>query len=309
MRDDTSTGPDAHDEGAQLAAYLDGDTDELTTARIERRLAFDDAFAARLDALAATRARLQRLDEVVVPTGVRARLHERLEAERAARRGVDRGRALTDVGHDDPDATTEVRRERRWPVRAAPVLAAAAAVVLVAVLGTAAVVGQLGTGGTAESAGAEVSLDAQAEGEPQAAAEPRAAAPDDEAAGAAESGAGPETADGADGESARGADSAGTRGGEQAAARVEGDADIAARAERLRDDPPADLQARERLLRERAGLPTTRLCVRELRAETVDLIDEDGRVALAIMVRGARRQIVLLDPRTCAAIRTISTQR
>lgn len=298
MRDDTSTGPDAHDEGAQLAAYLDGDTDELTTARIERRLAFDDAFAARLDALAATRARLQRLDEVVVPTGVRARLHERLEAERAARRGVDRGRALTDVGHDDPDATTEVRRERRWPVRAAPVLAAAAAVVLVAVLGTAAVVGQLGTGGTAESAGAEVSLDAQAEGEPQAAAEPRAAAPDDEAAGAAESGAGPETADGA-----------GTRGGEQAAARVEGDADIAARAERLRDDPPADLQARERLLRERAGLPTTRLCVRELRAETVDLIDEDGRVALAIMVRGARRQIVLLDPRTCAAIRTISTQR
>jgi hypothetical protein len=101
------------------------------------------------------------------------------------------------------------------------------------------------------------------------------------------------------------------RGGgadQQAAAEVAGDAEIAARAERLRADPPENLRARERRLREQAGLPMARLCVRELRATTVDLVDEDGRVALAVMIRGASPQIVLLDPRTCAAIRTIPAQ-
>lgn len=307
MRDDTSTGPGAADEGALLAAYLDGDTDELTTARIERRLASDDAFAARLDALAAMRARLQRLDEIVVPPAVRTRLHERLDAERAASGDTDRrhvpGRAAP-LGTEDPGMTTEVRRARRWPALAAPApaLAAAAAIVVVAVLGAAAVLGQLGTGGTAGSAEGGVSLqdqDGAAEGAPQA------AAPAEEAAGDA-AGGGATTAERAASEAARGG---GTRGDQQAAAKVEGDADIAARAERLRDDPPSDLRARERRLRERAGLPTARLCVREVRATTVDLIDEDGRVALAVMVRGPSPQIVLLDPRTCAAIRTIPSQR
>lgn len=308
MRDDTSTGSDAPDEGALLAAYLDGDTDEVTTARIERRLASDDALAARLDSLAETRARLQRLDEVVVPADVRARLRGRLDAERGASGGADGrhvhpGRATH--GAEDPGVTTGIRRARRWSVRATPVLAAAAAIVLVAVLGTAALLGQLGMGGTDESAGAEVSLDAQGGAE---AGEPQAAAPDDEAADrAAGGGAGAMAAESAASESARGSD--GARGDQQAAAKVDGDDDIAARAERLRDDPPTNLVTRERRLRERAGLPTTRLCVRELRAATVDLVDEDGRVALAVMVRGASPQIVLLDPRTCAAVRTIPTQR
>ena len=301
MRDDTSTGPGAADEGALLAAYLDGDTDELTTARIERRLASDDAFAARLDALAATRARLQRLDEIVVPPAVRTRLHERLDAERAASGDTDRrhvpGRAAP-LGTEDPGMTTEVRRARRWPARAAPALTAAAAIAVVAVLGAAAVLGQLGTGGTAGSAEDEVSLQDQDGAAEEA---PQAAAPAEEAAGD-----GATTAEHAASKAARGG---GTRGDQPAAAKVEGDADIAARAERLRDDPSSDLRARERRLRERAGLPTARLCVREVRATTVDLIDEDGRVALAVMVRGPSPQIVLLDPRTCAAIRTIPSQR
>lgn len=203
--------------------------------------------------------------------------------------------------------TTEVRRGRRWSVRATPVLATAAALVLIAVLGTAAVLGQLGLGGSEEWGGAGVSLDAQAEPEGDA---PEAAAPGDDAADPAAGGdAGAITAERAASEPARGGDSDGTRREQQAAAEVDGDADIAARAERLRDDPPADLGARERRLRERAGLPTSRLCVRELRATTVDLVDEDGRVSLAVMVRGASPQIVLLDPRTCAAIRTISARR
>lgn len=301
MRDDTTTGYDARDEGALLAAYLDGDTDEVTTSRIERRLAADDALAARLDALAATRARLQRLDEVAVPADVRARLRVRLGAERAAHGDAEvRNVSAAQARHDAPDPTgaTNVPRTRRWSLPAIPVMAAAAALVLVAVLGAAAVLGQLGVGGTAESGGAEVSLDAQAEAEADA---PQAAVPQDDAAdGAVGGGDGGAAAD-----TARGGD---TRGDQQAA-KVDGDADIAARAQRLRDDPPASLRAREHRLRERAGLPTARLCVRELEAATVDLVDEDGRVALAVMVRGANPQIVLLDPRTCAAIRTISTQR
>ena len=297
MRDDTSTGHDALDEGALLAAYLDGGTDEVTTARIERRLSDDDALAERLDSIAATRARLQRLDEVAAPADVRARLREVLHAERAAVDGAGAaGRAGRHAARD-PGGPAD---GRRWSARAAPAMAAAAAVVLVAVLGAAAVLGQLGTGGSEESAGGGVSLEADAGAEAGA---PQAAAPEDDAAGA--------TGDGA----AVDADGAGTdagRGGgtdRQAAAEVDGDADIAARAERLRGDPPGDLRARERRLRDRAGLSTARLCVRELEAATVDLVDEDGRVALAILVEGPSPQIVLLDPRTCAAIRTISTQR
>lgn len=293
MRDDASTPADALDEGALLAAYLDGDTDELTTARIERRLADDDALAARLDAIAGTRARLQRLDEVATPSDVRGRLRRRLDAERAVGPSVDGPAGGTD--RPAPSDPAEVDRGRRWSLRAAPVMAAAA-IVLVAVLGAAAVVGQLGVGGAEESAGGDASLEADAGGQAEA---PQAAAPQDDAAG---EGAAVE-ADRARSEAARGG------GDRQAAAKVDGDADIAARAERLRRDPPADLLAHERRLRDGAGLSTTRLCVRELEAATVDLVDEDGRMALAVLVRGASPQIVLLDPRTCAAIRTISTQR
>jgi hypothetical protein len=284
MRDDSSTGSEAHDEGALLAAYLAGDTDDVTTARIERRLASDDALAARLDALAATRARLQRLDEVTVPADVRARLRVRLDAERAG------------GGAEGRDVTTEVRRAPGWSVRATPVMATAAAIVLIAVLGAAAVLGQFSTGGTEESAGGEVSLEGPAGAEAEA-------APDEAGDRAAGGGAGAMAAESAASEPARG-------GGadQQAAAEVAGDAEIAARAERLRADPPENLRARERRLREQAGLPMARLCVRELRATTVDLVDEDGRVALAVMIRGASPQIVLLDPRTCAAIRTIPAQ-
>jgi len=290
MRDDTSTPADALDEGALLAAYLDGDTDEVTTARIERRLADDDALAARLDAIAGTRARLQRLDDVTTPADVRARLHRRLDAERVDR-AVDRPGGRT--GRTAASDPADVNRARPWSVRAAPAMAAAA-IVLVAVLGAAAVVGQLGRGGAEESAGLDAALEADAGAQ--------AEAPQDDAAATAGEGAAVEP-DRARSEAAR------DGGDRQAAAQVDGDADIAARAERLRSDPPADLLASERRLRDRAGLSTTRLCVRELEAATVDLVDEDGRMALAVLVRGASPQIVLLDPRTCAAIRTISTQR
>src|SRR5918994_5777036 len=79
-RNDPQT--NAPDEGELLAAYLDAETDDMASARVERLLRQDPQAAAKLDALAHTRARLQRLDDVAPPEGYRERLDARLRAER-----------------------------------------------------------------------------------------------------------------------------------------------------------------------------------------------------------------------------------
>ncbi len=280
MSDAREHDTDALGEGELLAAYLDGQTDDVTTTRLERRLALDPDLAARLDALAATRAQLQRLAQVEMPDDARQRLRARLIRER----------------EEQTPAAVVRRRRPRWTPRLAP-LAAAAAVVLVVVVGLASVIP-----GTVEQ-GAEESADGSADSVEQAAgaadAEPPAvsdpAAQNDAAANGAAEAEPPAEA---------------TQGRViKPPAAVDGDAEIAARAERLLQDPPVSLGARERRLRRRAGLPSDVTCVADLEASTVDLIAEDGRVALAVLLDEEAGQIVLLDPTTCAPIRMISTNR
>lgn len=269
MPDEPRTTDDALDEGALLDAYLDDETDDVTSARLDRRLAADPALAARLDTLANTRARLQRLDEVSAPPQARQRLDAALREARA------------DTTTEAPPAAAPTRPRRRWRVIAPT--AAAAAIVVLAALGLTGVLGPVGM--SEEALIATGSDDAGGE-----AAEEAEAGQLDAAAGA----------DGAQGER----EAAGAAPAITAPAVVTGDAEISARARRLRADPPASLAAREQRLRDAAGLSSTRLCVDELEAVTVDLIDDGGRVALAVLVDPAD-QIVLLDPRTCATIRTV----
>ncbi|MBW3603326.1 MAG: hypothetical protein KY460_00200 [Actinobacteria bacterium] len=285
MSDRHDTDADALDEGVLLAAYLDGDTDDMTTRRLERRLAEDARLAARLDAIAETRAQLQRLDDVRATSAARQRVKDELARHR-----------------ETPEVTRAQRPATlRWVTRFAP-LAAAAAVAVIAVLGLATVLPALSGGDSAqEESGAQ---------------------------GAAEEGGGVDAGgddsdDGADGglEAAAEApqalseESSGRSGSETAAdatavappATVTGDADIVARAERLRDGPSTDLRRRERRLRRDAALPAGPTCVDDVDAATVDLIVEDGRTALAVLLDDGSGQIVMLDPTTCAPIRMIST--
>lgn len=278
-------GTDALDEGELLAAYLDADTDEVTTARVERRLQTDREFAARLDAVAATRARLQRLDQVAAPAAARAGLDARLAAERA--------------GEPAPTREASPARERRWrTINLAP-LAAAAVLVVVAVIG----VGSLVTGGGGEGAGAaESSAVTQAAGnarsEPAVAGDSGPAAANEEA-GAAGGAGGMETGEPAN-----------RRDLSAPAPRAGDDAEIRARALELLDEPVEDLAARERRLRRAAGLPVDRLCVDGLDASTVDVVDADGRVVVAVLLPGGElMQVVLLDPKSCVPIRTIPASR
>jgi negative regulator of sigma E activity len=158
----------APDEGELLAAYLDGETDDVTSARIERRLHTDPTVAAKLDALAHVRARLQRLDEVEPPAGFRERLDARLRSERA------QGRPAT------PPATSMQPAKARRTSRASRLMpfAVAASLLLLAVLGGAALL-SVRTGGGGESVSAE--FEANADG--AEARDAPMAAPEEEAAG------------------------------------------------------------------------------------------------------------------------------
>lgn len=262
--------PEAVAEDALLAAYLAGETDDVTTARIEGRLADDADLSARLDALAEARGRLQRLSTVRAPDTARQRLRAQLASE------------------PDPRRRRADRSRPRW---LAP---AAAAAVALALLGVGSLLGPLAGG--EEEAGSAAHGVADAEG--------NGGASDLQAAGEADAG---DTAAGAD--DAGGGDGAGAvaRSAPEAAAQVDSDADIAARLDQLRQRAPqVDPRVRERRLRRRAQLPAARLCVRDLDVAAVDLVDEDGRVTLAVLLRGPTRQIVLLDPRTCVPSRTIA---
>lgn len=286
-RDPRSNAPD---EGELLAAYLAAETDEVTTARIERLLREDPRVAARLDALARARERMQRLDEVSPPAGYRDRLTARLRDERAARttpaertaRSADGGPAA----HQVQPAAGDGRDRRRaappaWVRRLSPA-AAAAALVLVAVVGGS----MLFRAGSAEdTAGtAEIQADAPADGavpaEPFSAEEAAGVDADDERAQAGEAGA--------------------------AAPPAAADDDIVSR---LRGVVPRtdDPRAREADLRAQAGLPLDPLCLEEIDPVAIDLVERDGRLQLTALIEpdGAAR-VEVFDPLTCERVRTFS---
>lgn len=267
--------PDRGDltDGEVLAAYLDGETDEVTTARLERRLADDPALAGRLDDLAAARARLQRLSEVRAPEEVRRRLHARIAEERA-------------TGTTGPAVTPTVERAQRrraWMAAVAPRLAVAVVAVVALVVLGAAVVQLLGVG-AADSGGESAAMEASE------AADGRVA---DDLGGAE-----------VEGESREATADAGREPAAQEAPTVRSDDQIVDRALRQQRRRPGELRSRERRLRRRAGLAADRLCVVDLDAMTVDLVERDGRLVLALLDPSGS-QIVLVDPRTCAPERMV----
>jgi hypothetical protein len=303
MTDRPHDAHDATDEGALLAAYLEGETDPVTTARLERRLAAEPELARRLDALADTVQRLRRVDAAQPPPGFRARLDERLRAAGAAQRTTSGEEPGAAQPASSPQAVADrgTRRVSRWwrP------LAAAAAVAVVAVMGAAAVLNSLaGTAGddAAESAAAGTSAD-EVEDEAQAAAGdvatelPRAAAdaaPGDGDAGGRDAGA-----------AAMGQPEQSQAGTAGVVPSVPSDARLADRL-RAAADATRTPAARERALRQRAGLPTEPLCTRALQADAVDVVERGGRVVVAVLVTDGRPgRIEVLDPGTCAAVTTL----
>lgn len=74
---------DHEHENAQLAAWLAGDLDDAEASALEQRLDAEPGLGARLDAMAATLARLRRYDAVELPPGTAGRLRARLIAERS----------------------------------------------------------------------------------------------------------------------------------------------------------------------------------------------------------------------------------
>jgi negative regulator of sigma E activity len=280
----------APDEGELLAAYLDAETDDITSARLERLLREDPQVAARLDALARTRARLQRLDDVAPPEGFRERLSSRLAAERAPAAEPAPVEQPPPVGqpHDRP----VVRRTQRW---FAP-LATAAALILVAMIGGATLLFQSGSE-SSDSTGAPAQLQAESSDSnaPMAGAE--------SGAEQAEEGAG---APG--GETTASADEATPRATDEslraATPRVASDAGIAARLQRpaQRTDDPV---ARESELRARAGLDPALACLAGTDATAVDLVEVDGRVVVtALTGEGEALDVVLFDAQNCERLRS-----
>jgi hypothetical protein len=266
----------APDEGELFAAYLDAQTDEVTTARVERLLRQDPQAAARLDAIARTRARLQRLDGAVPPDGFRDRLDARPRAERGEAR-----------------QTPVASGTRTSANRFAP-LAAVAALVLVAVLGVGALLSQVEGSGSEESAGGGAELDAQA---------PAATSGDAPLAGAddqaTEEGAGAAAAQEEEEQEVR-------TTAEAAAPQVGGDADIARRLERPAQST-RDPSAREAELRAEAGLPAGPVCVEDVDASAVDLVERDGELVLVALVAGRNGpRVVVFNPQECTQVRTFA---
>lgn len=294
---------DTPDEGALLAVYLAAETDEITTARLERRLRDEPELAARLDALARTRARLQRLDAVAVPPELRDRVAARLRAERdapaatsphtAARSArTSRGAAR----HHRPGPTQRGRR--------LSALSVAAGLLLLAVVAGGVVVGTLLPRSGSDEA-AQVTSAAEADGGQIGEPGERLEAPE-QAPGAA---GGADTRDDSAGQGAE------RSGGSEASAagtattadlpETTSDADIAAR---LRDATASgDAVRREAQLRRDAELPRRPVCTAGLDTTAVDLVMRDGQTLLtALVTEDDRPTIVLFDPNDCARVRTFT---
>lgn len=106
---------DRTDDGALLSAWLSGDLDAAEAATVEHRLASEPELAARLERVHGLLVALRGLDTIEPPVGMSERLHHRLAQER---------RQVPSL------AAARARRSTRWQ----PILGAAAAVVLLAVL-------------------------------------------------------------------------------------------------------------------------------------------------------------------------------
>ncbi|HSK91881.1 MAG TPA: hypothetical protein VK875_11270, partial [Euzebyales bacterium] len=247
------------------------------------------------------------------PPGLRTRLDARLRAERAERAAhaqpVERGDHLQRVAADaagpppaataaapaTTPATARARWRQRW--RGAP-FAAAAAVVLVAVIGGAALLGQSGSMDevATDSAGGEAA-DATA-------AAPFAAPEAGDDAGTLEAQEDSGNAQ-ADDRSSTTADGDGAEA-VPALPRVRDDDDIAARLddpERATDDPPGA----EAALRLRYGLAPQPLCLAGVDAAAVDIVEVDGAAVLSTLERGDDgRQVALYDVGLCSRLRTFA---
>lgn len=177
-RDLTSESPD---DGELLAAYLAGDLSDDKQAAVNARLAREPRLARQLDELAELLTRLHGTDDVTLPQGYTERLRDRLEDERAA--------AVVPLAEPQSPPTSG-RQERRvapataaasrpadatvteLPRRLSPLLAAAAVLVVLGLLGAAAVAGigslsggagdAAGEAGGEEAGGAAASLEARA---------------------------------------------------------------------------------------------------------------------------------------------------
>lgn len=104
-----------NDDGALLSAWLSGDLDPADAETVERRLASEPELSARLERVHGLLVALRGLDTVDPPEGMSERLRRRLDQERQEVPSLAAARA---------------RRATRWQ----PILGAAAAVVLLAVL-------------------------------------------------------------------------------------------------------------------------------------------------------------------------------
>src|SRR6202012_4336610 len=77
----------------QLNAYCDGELDLASAAAFERRLADDALLRAQYTRLMTLRQPLGSLPQPDMPTGLRARIQETLDAERPGRASVSRRRS------------------------------------------------------------------------------------------------------------------------------------------------------------------------------------------------------------------------
>ena len=93
----------AADRGELLAAYLDGDVDEMTAQRLERRLRDDEDLRAELDRIHDVVVALRRVDAVEVPPGLSDRIRAHVHA------GTSDAADATDVA-DAPGATAAAGR-------------------------------------------------------------------------------------------------------------------------------------------------------------------------------------------------------
>jgi negative regulator of sigma E activity len=277
-------------EGELFAAYLDADTDDITSARLERLLRQDPQAAARLDALARTRARLQRLDDVEPPEGFRERLQARLEAERA------HGEQTA----ADPESMA-VRRADRGRRRWFAPLTAAAALILVAVIGTTALLNQTGAGSGADTAAAPLQAESGEAAQAPATRDEDAAGGN---AGEAEEQAAPPGAGGAPTSTADEAPTSAASPSSRAIPRISGDARLAEHLRRLAQ-ASEDPYSREFEQRERAGLSTAPLCVSGIDETAADLVEFNERLVVAALLDG---DVVLYDAQSCDRVRTFAAE-
>jgi anti-sigma factor RsiW len=106
----------------QLTAYCDGELDPVASAEFERRLAADESLKARYMQLVSLRQAMRALPQAEVPSGLQARIQEKLKSETEAR--------LSDVGN------VTVLRRRRWSFQALAASAVLGAVISGSVIRT-----------------------------------------------------------------------------------------------------------------------------------------------------------------------------